>query len=128
MKIRLLGSVAALALLTGGAHAQDLHFAPGEGDFNWQSYADFAAAHDYSGQTITITGPWTGADAELFNSVLAYFAAATGATVQYNGSESFEQDIVIATQANSAPNIAAARTCRRSGRARGLDAPRRRNR
>jgi alpha-glucoside transport system substrate-binding protein len=30
---------------------------------------------------------------------------ATGATVNYSGSESFEQDIVIPTQANSAPNI-----------------------
>lgn len=106
MKTRLLGSAAALALVAGSALAQDLTFAPGEGAFNWQSYTDFAASHDYSGQTITITGPWTGADAALFNSVLAYFAAATGATVQYNGSESFEQDIVIATQANSAPNIA----------------------
>jgi alpha-glucoside transport system substrate-binding protein len=38
--------------------------------------------------------------------VLAYFAEATGATVNYSGSDSFEQDIVIAAQAGSPPNIA----------------------
>ena len=106
MNTRMLGSAAALALIAGASHAQDLRFPVGEGDFNWQSYEDFAAAHDFSGETLTLTGPWTGADAELVDSMLAYFAAATGAEVQYNGSESFEQDIVIATQANSAPNIA----------------------
>ena len=106
MNTRMLGSAAALALIAGASHAQDLRFPVGEGDFNWQSYEDFAAAHDFSGETLTLTGPWTGADAELVNSMLAYFAAATGAEVQYSGSESFEQDIVIATQANSAPNIA----------------------
>jgi alpha-glucoside transport system substrate-binding protein len=108
MKRILLAGTAGLAVASGAAWAQDLQFAPGEDDrFNWASYEEFAAAHDLSGQTLTITGPWTGLDAENVNaSVVAYFAAATGATVNYSGSESFEQDIVISTQAGTPPNIA----------------------
>jgi alpha-glucoside transport system substrate-binding protein len=103
----LTASVAALALTAAAAQAQDLFLAPGEDDrFDWASFEAFAEAHDFSGQTVTITGPWTGADAAMVNNVLAYFAAATGATVNYSGSESFEQDIVISTQAGSPPNIA----------------------
>jgi alpha-glucoside transport system substrate-binding protein len=107
MKHSLYTGAAILALTAGMAQADGhMVFALGEGDFNWESYEAFAAAHDLSGQTLTMTGPWTGLDAELVESVAAYFAEATGATVQYSGSDSFEQDIVIAAQANSAPNIA----------------------
>ncbi|WP_375552613.1 ABC transporter substrate-binding protein [Rhodophyticola porphyridii] len=99
---------AALLALTAGMAQADGHliFPIGEGDFNWDSFEAFAEAHDLSGQTLTMTGPWTGLDAELVESVAAYFEEATGATVQYSGSDSFEQDIVIAAQARSAPNIA----------------------
>ena len=109
MKKIYLASAAALALSASGALA-DGHvshvFAVGEGDFNWDSYNSYADAFDLSGQTLTISGPWTGADAELVNSVIDYFESATGATVEYTGSDNFEQDIVIATQAGSPPNIA----------------------
>ncbi|WP_424932368.1 ABC transporter substrate-binding protein [Amaricoccus macauensis] len=98
---------AALASIAVSAGAQDLVFAPGEDDrFNWGSYEEFASANDLSGQTLSISGPWTGLDDQLFSSVLAYFEEATGATVNYSGSDSFEQDIVISAQAGSAPNIA----------------------
>lgn len=107
MTNRLYAGAAMLALIAGSAAAQDLKFAIGEGDFNWESLEEFAAANDFSGETVTLTGPWTGADGDLVNSVLAYFAEATGAEVNYSGSESFEQDIVISAQAGSAPNIAA---------------------
>jgi len=106
MTRQLFASAAAIALMAGGAHAAGhLPFTPGEGDFNWQSYEDFAAAHDLAGQTVTIAGPWTGLDAENVEKVLALFTEATGAQVNYSGSDSFEQDIVIATRAGSAPNI-----------------------
>lgn len=110
MKKIYLASAAALALSAGGALADghaDLMFPVGEGGFTWDSYEAFAEANDLSGQTVTITGAWTGDEAEVVNSVAAYFTAATGATVAYSGSDSFEQDIVIATQADSAPNLAA---------------------
>jgi alpha-glucoside transport system substrate-binding protein len=107
MKRSLYAGVAAFALMAGAAHADGhLMFAPGEGAFNWDSFEAFAAATDLSGQELRITGPWTGLDADIMNSVAAYFEAATGAVVNYSGSDSFEQDIVISIQANSPPNIA----------------------
>jgi len=106
MRKLFLTGVAAAALTAGAANAADLMFPPGEGPFNWDSYEAFAADHDYSGQTLTMTGPWTGEDGDIVDNMLAYFVEATGAEVAYSGSDSFEQDIVISAQANSAPNIA----------------------
>ncbi|MCP4327201.1 MAG: carbohydrate ABC transporter substrate-binding protein [Hyphomicrobiales bacterium] len=105
MKSLFFAGVAAIALTAGAANAE-LLFKPGEGPFNWGSYDTYATAHDYSGQTLSMTGPWTGEDDKLVRNVLAYFEEATGAKVDYSGSDSFEQDIVISAQANSAPNIA----------------------
>ncbi len=106
MRKQLFAGAAVIALVAGSAHAQELMVQPGDGPFNWDSYNAFAADHDYSGQTVSMTGPWTGEDDKLVRNVLAYFEAATGATVDYSGSDSFEQDIVISAQANSAPNVA----------------------
>ena len=101
-------TTAAIALLTtGAAYAQDdLIFPIGDGAFDWAGYQAFADATDFSGQTLSMTGVGTGDDAARLKNLYAYFAAATGAEVEYSGSESFEQDIVIATRAGSAPNIA----------------------
>lgn len=98
-------SAAAVALSAGGALAQT-PFAQGEGPFNWDSYAAFAAATDLTGQTLTISGPWLSPEAERFDILLSYFEAATGAEASYTGSDSFEQQIVIDVEAGSAPNIA----------------------
>jgi alpha-glucoside transport system substrate-binding protein len=106
MKTRFFTSAAALALLAGTAHAQDLVFPVGEGGFNWDSYETFAAEHDYSGETVTISGPWIGDDLDLVISMLAYFEEATGATVEYSGSDSFESEIRRAAQTGGLPNIA----------------------
>ncbi|MDU8910662.1 ABC transporter substrate-binding protein [Aestuariicoccus sp. MJ-SS9] len=107
MKPALYAGVAAAALVAGAAHAAGhLPFAPGEGDFAWDSYNDFAGQYDLSGATVTITGPWTGNEKEKVDKVFAYFTEATGAEVNYSGSDSFEQDIVISTRAGSAPNLA----------------------
>src|SRR5690606_3574711 len=56
--------------------------------------------------TISIFGPWLTVDQEHFEAVIAPFKEATGATIDYAGSDSFEQQIVIDTQAGSPPNIA----------------------
>ncbi|CUX42838.1 carbohydrate ABC transporter substrate-binding protein [Rhizobium oryzihabitans] len=108
MQKTLLATAAAIALLSGAASAADLKFAPGgDAKFNWKSYEDFKAAHaDLKGQTLTIFGPWRGEDEALFQTVLAYFADATGVNVRYSSSENYEQQIVIDTQAGSPPNIA----------------------
>lgn len=95
------------ALMVGTAGAADLKFTPGEGAFNWDSYTSWAAsAPDLSGQQVTIAGPWLVPEDGYFRNVLAYFSEATGADVIYNGSDSFEQQIVIDAEAGSAPNIA----------------------
>ena len=107
MTSKFLSGAALVALIAGGAGAQELKFAPGEdGRFNWQSYEDFAAATDLSGQKLTIFGPWRGEDQVLVESMLAYFEAATGVDVVYSSSENYEQQIVIDTQAGSPPDIA----------------------
>lgn len=94
-----------LALSTATVNAQ-LVFKPGEDTkFNWASF-DEMKSMDLSGESITVFGPWLGPDEELVESVIAYFEEATGASVEYTGSDSFERQIVIDTEAGSAPNIA----------------------
>ena len=106
MKKLLLAGVAAFAVVAS-ANAQDLKFPVGEGAFSWDSYNAWAAsAPDLKGQQVTITGPWLQPEDDAFRSVIAYFAAATGAEVIYTGSDSFEQQIVIDAEAGSAPNVA----------------------
>ena len=109
------GSLAAVGLLAlaahvfspGGAAARDLVFAPGaDARIDWAGYDAYAAAHDLSGQTLSIFGPWRGEDQALIENVLAYFEAATGAIVTYASSENYEQQIVIDTEAGSPPDIA----------------------
>ncbi|WP_146585662.1 ABC transporter substrate-binding protein [Puniceibacterium confluentis] len=108
MKHTLYVSAAALALTAGGVLADaHLAFPVGEGAFTWDSYNSFADSTDLSGQTVEITGAWTGNEKEKVDKVFDYFEAATGATVAYSGSDSFEQDIVISSRAGSAPNLAA---------------------
>jgi len=106
MKTTFVASAAALALFAGSALAQELKFPVGEGAFNWDSYAAYDAANNLEGQTLSIFGPWRGDDQVLAESVFAYFSAATGVTINYSSSESYEQQIVIDTQAGSPPDIA----------------------
>ena len=106
MPKKLLATVAALALASGGAFAQDLKFPVGEGAFNWDSYKAFDEATNLDGQSITIFGPWRGEDQVLVSSVLAYFTAASGVTVNYSSSEGYEQQIQVDIQAGSPPDIA----------------------
>ncbi|WP_255471049.1 ABC transporter substrate-binding protein [Paracoccus sp. M683] len=96
-----------MGLAAGAAHAQ-MVIEPGSDDrINWQSLEDFKASHGgMEGQEITILGPWLGPDQELFTSILPYFQEATGITVNYSGSDSFEQQIVIDSEAGSPPDIA----------------------
>lgn len=99
----------AISLIAVASHASAenaLVFPVGEGPFSWDSFAAFAAAHDYSGQEISFASPWLGPDADAAKAVMAYFEKATGATVKITGSDSFEQQIVIDVEAGSPPNIA----------------------
>ncbi len=108
MKNTILKSTIAIAILaSSSAFSADLKYQPGkDSTFNWSSYDKFKQEVNLKGQVLTINGPWLGADKDLIESVIAYFEAATGAKVQYAGSDSFEQQIVIDVQAGSAPHIA----------------------
>ena len=106
MKTRFYVGAAVFALVAGMANADGhLMFAEGEGGFTWSSL-DAVKAQDLTGETIAIAGPWTGNERDIVDSIIAYFEAATGANVDYSGSDSFEQQIVIDTEAGSPPNLA----------------------
>jgi alpha-glucoside transport system substrate-binding protein len=95
----------AVTALSSYAHAE-LKFEPGKDPrFHWENY-DQLKLVDLKGETLTIFGPWRGADETLVLSVLEYFREATGADVRYSSSENYEQQIVIDTEAGSPPNIA----------------------
>ncbi len=107
MTKQLLLGAAVLALATSGALAREMKFAPGEdARFHWDSFDSFKARHDLTGQKLVIDGPWGGVDKALFETVLAAFEAATGARVDYNGGDGFEQRIMVNVEAGSPPDIA----------------------
>ncbi len=102
-------ATAGIALMVGwtaGAGAQSLKFEIGADDrFHWDNLEAFEAM-DLSGQTVSVFGPWLGVEKENLDSIFDYFEQATGATVDYAGSDSFEQQIVIDVEAGSPPNLA----------------------
>ncbi len=97
---------AAISLLAAtSASASDLMFPVGEDSrFSWDSYEQLKS-DTLAGEEISVFGPWLGPEKESVESVIAYFEAATGVVVNYAGSDSFEQQIVIDAQSGSAPNI-----------------------
>jgi len=105
LKTALAAGITAAVVASTSVSAAELKFAPGEGDFNWASYEELKK-NDFTGEQVTVFGPWLGPDQETVESVLAYFAEATGADVKYTGSDSFESQIMIDVEAGSAPNIA----------------------
>lgn len=105
MKKSFLSVAIALTLSTPVVSAADLFSKPGEDSrFSWESY-DALKSVDLSGETVSVFGPWMGDEKANFERVVAYFEEATGAKVNYAGSDSFEQQIVIDAQAGSAPNV-----------------------
>ncbi|MCY3880361.1 MAG: ABC transporter substrate-binding protein [Rhodobacteraceae bacterium] len=105
-RLLITGAVSAV-LAAGSALADDMELMVpiGADGFTWDGFSELENA-GIQGETLTILGPWLGPDKELVESVLAYFEAATGANVEYAGSDSFEQQITIDAEAGSPPNIA----------------------
>lgn len=96
--------VAMSAAFAGGVAAEE-NPSRGSGDFHWDSLNKFDDM-DLSGQTVTVAGPWLAPENAIFNAIVSHFEEATGADVQYSGSDSFEQQIRIDLQAGSPPNLA----------------------
>jgi alpha-glucoside transport system substrate-binding protein len=108
MHKHLLAGVSAIAVLLGGvSYGQDLQFAKGEGGFNWKSLEDFAAAHtDLQGQTLSLWNAWNEpGDKAQWEAVLAYFADATGVTIQNGSSKNYEEQARIDIAAGSPANV-----------------------
>ena len=61
---------------------------------------------DLSGQKIVISGPWLAPEDGYMREIASIFEKATGAEVEYGGSDSFEQQIVIDIKAGSPADIA----------------------
>ena len=99
--------VALMIGLAGSAAAQsELKFEIGaDAKFHWDDLKAFEGMN-LSGQTISVFGPWLGVDKDNVDALFDYFEQATGAVVDYAGSDSFEQQIVIDVEAGSPPNIA----------------------
>ena len=71
----------------------------------------FAGGHEYSGpdlsgQKVVISGPWLAPEDGYMREIASIFEKATGAEVEYGGSDSFEQQIVIDIKAGSPADIA----------------------
>ncbi|MBO6478530.1 MAG: carbohydrate ABC transporter substrate-binding protein, partial [Pelagibacteraceae bacterium] len=74
--------------------------------FNANVNAEAYSGPDLSGQKVTISGPWLAPEDGYIREIAAIFEKATGATVEYGGSDSFEQQIVIDIKAGSPPDLA----------------------
>jgi len=110
MKFSLLSTATAVVIasnsfVASAATEDSLIFPPNEDKrFHWDGYNKLKSV-DLSGETVSVFGAWLGPEKAYFDNVVDYFEAATGAKVNYSGSDSFEQQIVIDAQAGSAPNI-----------------------
>ena len=61
---------------------------------------------DLSGQKVVIFGPWMAPEDDKFRDVASIFENATGATVEYGGSDEFEQIINIDCKAGNPADLA----------------------
>ena len=99
-------AISAALVSSAAVAAGHLPFSKDDNRFSWDSLAKFESM-DLSGQEIRFDGPWISGDEENLKNVLAYFEEATGAKVQYNGSNDFEQLVLVDMKAGNSPNIAA---------------------
>ena len=72
--------------------------------------AAFSGGHytgpDLSGQKVVVFGPWMAPQDDDFRDVVSIFEKATGATVEYGGSDEFEQIINIDCKAGNPADVA----------------------
>jgi len=61
---------------------------------------------DYAGTTVTVDGPFTAPDDQLFRESMKAFEEATSITVNYIGDKEFEARIAISVDAGNPPDIA----------------------
>ncbi|MFN3490775.1 MAG: extracellular solute-binding protein, partial [Anaerolineales bacterium] len=64
-----------------------------------------AYAGEYSGTVVTMSGPFTDADAVKFDQSIKAFEEATGIDIQYSGSKEFEASIRVAVEGGTVTDI-----------------------
>lgn len=64
-----------------------------------------AFAGEYTGTVVTMTGPFTDADAVKFDESVKAFEEATGIDIQYSGSKEFEASIRVAVEGGTVTDI-----------------------
>lgn len=70
------------------------------------TFLERALAGEFSGTTVTATGPFVDEDAVKFNATMADFQEKTGITIEYTGTKEFETSINTRVEANDLPDIA----------------------
>jgi alpha-glucoside transport system substrate-binding protein len=68
-----------------------------------------ALAGEFKGTTVTMSGPFTDADAIKFEESVKRFEQQTGIKIQYSGSKEFEAEIAIRIEGGNAPILSTSR-------------------
>jgi len=105
MKIWQVTSLSIAVAIAGTAFSAESMPTRGSGDYSWDSLKKFDSM-DLSGVSVTLSGPWLAPEDDYIRRVMQPFELATGAKIEYNGSDSFEQQILIDAQAGTPPNVA----------------------
>jgi alpha-glucoside transport system substrate-binding protein len=97
--------LAVLIIAPVNAQFEDIAVGDQPDRFSWDSYEEYAAANDFSGQEIEVFGPWIDTDQTHIEAVIALFEEATGATVIYSGSNDAEQLIQVRVEGGDPPDV-----------------------
>jgi len=73
--------------------------------FSWDSFEEFAAKYDFTGQEVEVFGPWVDVDFTHLEAVVEKFEEATGATVTASGSNDAEQLIQVRVEGGDPPDV-----------------------
>ncbi|HEY5182477.1 MAG TPA: ABC transporter substrate-binding protein [Dermatophilaceae bacterium] len=98
--------VAALATVAGCSSGSSTPTSSSTGPTLTGNCAQYQAYAGHSGSTVTMFGSILSPESDSLNKSWADFQTCTGITIQYTGSNSFEQDLPVKVNGGNAPNLA----------------------
>jgi alpha-glucoside transport system substrate-binding protein len=98
--------VAALATVAGCSSGSGTTTPSSTGPTLTGNCAQYQAYAGHSGSTVTMFGSILSPESDSLNKSWAEFQTCTGITIQYTGSNSFEQDLPVKVNGGNAPNLA----------------------
>ena len=98
--------VAALATVAGCSSGSGTTTPSSTGPTLTGNCAQYQAYAGHSGSTVTMFGSILSPESDSLNKSWADFQTCTGITIQYTGSNSFEQDLPVKVNGGNAPNLA----------------------